>query len=165
MLISELFSSPPLALDNPRSRLRRPRSYVRRGRSFSSSCSSHRHAIEPKRDRHKPEEHKLSAAVVDVLDRARSKRSFEDFIIVAPRRRIGEIRALLSERVRDCLREQIAKDLTKSTDELVSSQRPRFSAFHIPWFFVRLGASAPRSDRRALAVDLAQHRHRPAMGF
>ena len=104
VLISELFSSPPLALDNPRSRLRRPRSYLRRGRSFSSSCSSHRHAIEPKRDRHKPEEHKLSAAVVDVLDRARSKRSFEDFIIVAPRRRIGEIRALLSERVRDCLR-------------------------------------------------------------
>lgn len=87
----------------------------RPGRSFSSSRSSHRHAFEPKHDHHKVEKHKPSAAVVDVLDRARSKRNFEDLIIVAPRRSIGEIGALLSDRVRDCLREQTAKDLTKSS--------------------------------------------------
>jgi protein required for attachment to host cells len=97
----------------------------RPGRSFSSSRSGQRHAIEPKHDHHKLEKHKLSEAVVDVLDRACSKRDFEDLIIVAPRRSIGEIRALLSERVRDCLREEIAKDLTKaSPSELLSRVKP-----------------------------------------
>jgi protein required for attachment to host cells len=97
----------------------------RPGRTFSSSRSGQRHAIEPKHDHHKLEKHKLSASVVAVLDRARSKRDFEDLIIVAPRRSIGEIRALLSDRVRDCLREEVAKDLTKSSeDQLLSRLKP-----------------------------------------
>jgi protein required for attachment to host cells len=97
----------------------------RPGRSFSSSRSGQRHAIEPKHDHHKMEKHKLSAAVVDVLDRACSKHDFEDLIIVAPRRSMGEIRALLPERVRNCLREEIAKDLTKaSPGELLNRVKP-----------------------------------------
>ena len=97
----------------------------RPGRSFSSSRSGHRHAIEPKHDHHKMEKHKLSAAVVDVLDRACARRDFEDLIIVAPRRSMGEIRALLPERVRECLREEISKDLTKAApDELLSRVKP-----------------------------------------
>lgn len=97
----------------------------RPGRTFNSSRSGQRHAIEPKHDHHKQEKHKFSASVVAVLDRARSKRDFEDLIIVAPRRTIGEIRTLLSERVRDCLREEITKDLTKSSpDALLSRLKP-----------------------------------------
>ena len=97
----------------------------RPGRTFSSSRSGQRHAIEPKHDHHKLEKHKFSATVVAVLDRARSKRDFEDLIIVAPRRSIGEIRILLSDRVRDCLREEITKDLTKSSpDALLGRLKP-----------------------------------------
>lgn len=97
----------------------------RPGRSFSSSRGGQRHAIEPKHDHHKLEKHKLSAAVVDVLDHACSKRDCEDLIIVAPRRSIGEIRTLLPERVRNCLRDEIAKDLTKAApDELLARVKP-----------------------------------------
>lgn len=97
----------------------------RPGRVFGSGRSGQRHAIEPKHDHHKMEKHKLSAAVVDVLDRACSRNDFEDLIIVAPRRSIGEIRTLLPERVRDRLREEVAKDLTKaSPDELLSRVKP-----------------------------------------
>jgi protein required for attachment to host cells len=97
----------------------------RPGRSFGSSHDGQRHAIEPKHDHHKMEKHKLSAAVVDVLDRACSKEDFKDLIIVAPRRSMGEIRALFPKRLRDRLREEIAKDLTKaSPDELLSRVKP-----------------------------------------
>ena len=74
----------------------------RPGRAFGSSRSGQRHAIEPKHDHHKMEKHRFSALVVDVLDRALLEHDFEDLIIVAPRRSIGEIRALLSDRLRDC---------------------------------------------------------------
>lgn len=97
----------------------------RPGRSFSSSRSGRRHAVEPKHDYHKLQKHKLSAAVADVLSGARAKRDFDDLIIVAPRRSIGEIRSLLPEHVRGCLREEIAKDLTKSPPtELLSRIKP-----------------------------------------
>ena len=105
----------------------------RPGRTFSSSRSGERHALEPKHDHHKLEKHKFSASVVAVLDRARSRHSFEDLIIVAPRRSIGEIRSLLSDRVRECLREEISKDLTKSSPaELLSLLKPAIDRLLYP---------------------------------
>ena len=105
----------------------------RPGRSFSSSRSGHRHAVEPKHDYHKLEKHKLSAAVANVLALARTNHDFEDLIIVAPRRSIGEIRTLLPEQVRACVREEIAKDLTKSSPEaLLSRLRPLIARISYP---------------------------------
>jgi len=46
------------------------------------------------------------------LDAACSRREFDDLILVAPRRSLGELRGLLSKRVQGRVREEVAKDLT-----------------------------------------------------
>jgi protein required for attachment to host cells len=97
----------------------------RPGRSFSSNGNGLRHAIEPKHDYHKLEKHKLAVAVADVLDRAQSQHAFDDLVVVAPRRSLGEIRTLLPRRVRACIREEVAKDLVNSTPhELLIRLKP-----------------------------------------
>jgi protein required for attachment to host cells len=87
----------------------------RPGRSYSSSRGGARHALEPPHDYHKLEKHKFSASVAKALDAACERGEFDQFILVAPRRSLGEMRKLMSLRVRRCLRQEIAKDLTGET--------------------------------------------------
>jgi protein required for attachment to host cells len=61
------------------------------------------------------EKHKFTAQLAKVLDGAVGKRSFDSLVLVAPRRSLGELRELLSDRVQACLRHEMAKDLTKSS--------------------------------------------------
>ena len=82
------------------------------GRSFSSSRSGVRHAFEPPHDYHKLEKHRFMAILADSLDEACGRQDFDDLILVAPRRSLGELRGLLSKRVQERLRREIAKDLT-----------------------------------------------------
>ncbi|MBL6615231.1 MAG: host attachment protein [Reyranella sp.] len=82
------------------------------GRSFSSSRSGMRHAFEPPHDYHKLEKHRFMALIADALDEACQRRDFDDLILVAPRRSLGELRGLLSKRVQGRLRQEVAKDLT-----------------------------------------------------
>jgi protein required for attachment to host cells len=91
----------------------------RPGRSLSSSRLGLRHAIEPHHDYHKLEKHKFAARVAKLLDQACAKRQFDELILVAPRRSLGEFRSLLSRRVQARIRQEVAKDLTKhATDDL-----------------------------------------------
>ena len=83
------------------------------GRSFSSSRSGVRHAFEPPHDYHKLEKHHFMATLATALDAACGRREFDDLILVAPRRSLGELRGLLSKRVQGRVREEVAKDLTK----------------------------------------------------
>jgi protein required for attachment to host cells len=85
----------------------------RPGRSMSSNRSGLRHAIEPHHDYHKLEKHKFAARVAKLLDLACAKRQFDELILVAPRRSLGEFRGLLSSRVQARIRQEVAKDLTK----------------------------------------------------
>jgi protein required for attachment to host cells len=85
------------------------------GRSFGSAGGGIRHAIEPRHDPHKMEKHKFTAAVAKVLDEACEARAFDQLVLVAPRRSIGEFRTLLPERVQARLGQVIAKDLTKAS--------------------------------------------------
>ena len=87
----------------------------RPGRSFSSARGGVRHAIEPKHDYHKMEKHKFTAELAKVLDGAVGKKSYDSLVLVAPRRSLGELRELLSDRVQACIRHEMAKDLTKSS--------------------------------------------------
>ena len=82
------------------------------GRSFSSSRSGVRHALEPPHDYHKLEKHRFMATLATTLDAACGRREFDDLVLVAPRRSLGELRGLLSKRVQACVREEVAKDLT-----------------------------------------------------
>lgn len=85
------------------------------GRSFSSSRGGMRHAFEAPHDHHKLEKHKFSAALAELLDGACLRKEFDRLILVAPRRSLGELRGLLSDRVRRCILQEIAKDLTGVT--------------------------------------------------
>lgn len=91
----------------------------RPGRSVSSTRNGLRHAIEPKHDHHKLEKHRFTAALTEALDRALSDAAFDDLVIVAPRRSLGEIRILLPDHVKARVQGEVAKDFTRhSADEL-----------------------------------------------
>ena len=81
------------------------------GRSYSSSRSGVRHALEPPHDYHKLEKHRFTALLADALDAACERQEFDQLVLVAPRRSLGELRTLISKRVR----QEIAKDLTAET--------------------------------------------------
>lgn len=85
----------------------------RPGRSFSSSRSGVRHSFEPAHDYQKLEKHRFMVTLAESLDDARGRGAYDDLILVAPRRSLGELRGLLSKRVRGSLREEIAKELSK----------------------------------------------------
>jgi protein required for attachment to host cells len=85
------------------------------GRSYSSSRSGVRHAFEPPHDYHKIEKHRLSAAVAEALHKASEGDAFDRLVLVAPRRSLGELRGLLSDRVKEQIDQAIAKDLTNET--------------------------------------------------
>jgi protein required for attachment to host cells len=71
-----------------------------------------RHALEPPHDYHKLEKHRFTAAVADVLHDGSESGAFDRLVVVAPRRSLGELRSLLSGRVKKQIDREIAKDLT-----------------------------------------------------
>ncbi len=85
------------------------------GRSYSSSRSGVRHAFEPPHDYHKIEKHRFSAAVAEALHEASEGKAFDRLVLVAPRRSLGELRRLLSDRVKKQVDQEIAKDFTNET--------------------------------------------------
>ena len=87
----------------------------RPGRTFNSTGLGTRHAIEPHHDNHKMEKHKFAAQLAKLLDHARLQDKFDELILVAPRRSLGELRTLLSEGVLARVRREVAKELTKVT--------------------------------------------------
>ena len=85
------------------------------GRSYASSRSGVRHALEPPHDYHKLEKHRFTALLADALDAACGRREFDQLVLVAPHRSLGELRTLISKRVQARVRQEIAKDLTGET--------------------------------------------------
>jgi len=87
----------------------------RPGRGFSAAHSTMRHAFEAPHDYHKLEKHNFTAAVAQTLEDARTRDEFDRLVLVAPRRSLGELHALLSPQVRKMVSHEVAKDLTAST--------------------------------------------------
>lgn len=85
------------------------------GRSHAAARTGARHALEPAHDPHKLEKHRFSAAVAKALDGASGRGEFDQLILVAPRRSLGELRGLLTARVRRAIGKEVAKDLTNET--------------------------------------------------
>lgn len=110
---AKLVSAGPANLVAPQSR-QRPRDLKSDapGRGYSSARTGQRHALEPQHDYHKLEKHRFMAMLASTLDEACGRREFDELILVAPRRSLGELRGLLSGRVQDRIREEVAKDLT-----------------------------------------------------
>jgi protein required for attachment to host cells len=112
----KLVSAGPSDLVAPQSR-QKPRDLKsdKPGRGYSSSRSGVRHALEPPHDYHKLEKHRFMAVLAEALDGACAKRQFDDIVLVAPRRSLGELRGLLSKRVLGRVRLEVPKDLTSKT--------------------------------------------------
>ena len=85
----------------------------RPGRSIGSGPGSTRHAIEPHHDYHKLEKHKFTVGVAEVLDKACAADEFDQVVLVAPKRSLGELRTVISDRVQARIVDELAKSLTK----------------------------------------------------
>lgn len=72
-----------------------------------------RHAMDPPTDPHRYEKKRFVRSVVDELDERRKKNEFEQLVIVAPPKALGDIRAELSDGLKDMLKAELNKDLTK----------------------------------------------------
>lgn len=84
------------------------------GRSASPGSGSH-HAVEPKTDWHTFEKHLFAKELAEVLKVALDKAAFDDLVLVAPPKALGELRAALDGRVKDHVCAELCKDLTHLT--------------------------------------------------
>jgi protein required for attachment to host cells len=84
----------------------------RPGRSYSSSRDGVRHSVESHSDYRKLEKHKFTVAVAAALNHAALAKEFDQLVLVAPPRSVGEFRKCLSDEVQTRMR-IVAKDLTK----------------------------------------------------
>ena len=111
--LGKLVPAGPSDLVSPASRQRtRDLKSDRPGRGFSSAHSGARHAFEPPSDYHKLEKHRFTATLAGALEEACGRGDFDDLILVAPRRSLGELRGLLAKSVLDRVSHEVAKDLT-----------------------------------------------------
>lgn len=141
--LGKLVPAGPSNLVSPASRQRtRDLKSDRPGRGFSAARSGARHAFEPPHDYHKLEKHRFMVTLAGVLEDARGRGVFDDLILVAPRRSLGELRGLLAKPVLECVSHEVAKDLT---GEPPSSLRRRLQ----PLLTGKLG-----SPPRMTAADL-----------
>jgi len=82
------------------------------GRGFSTALDGRRGAFEPPHDFHKLEKHNFIARLAQHLDKVYMAKKFDRLVLVAPRRSLGELRTLLSSRVKKAVSHEVAKDLT-----------------------------------------------------
>jgi protein required for attachment to host cells len=87
----------------------------RPGRGFSTARDGRRSAFEPPHDVHKLEKHHFSARLAEHLDEVCQARKYDRVVLVAPKRSLGELRTLMSARVKKAVSHEIAKDLTASS--------------------------------------------------
>ena len=85
------------------------------GRSFAGAGASRRGGLEPPHDFHKIEKHRFTLELAHALNAAFERREFDQLVVVAPRRSLGELRLLMSGRVRRQIVKEVARDLTNET--------------------------------------------------
>lgn len=82
----------------------------RPGRSFASS-GARRSAIQPKSDPHDLEKARFAAQVSERLTQAAEERQFEQLVVIAPPKLLGEIRNTYSRSLQAALIGEVAKEL------------------------------------------------------
>ncbi|MDJ0514172.1 MAG: host attachment protein [Methyloceanibacter sp.] len=87
----------------------------RPGRVFESADSS-RHGTEPRHDPHETEKRRFVALVIDEIENALKDGSFDEFVLVAPPKVLGEVRQALPPTLAKVLTNAFPKDLTKTPD-------------------------------------------------
>ena len=85
------------------------------GRTFESADGS-RHGYAPRVDWHTYEKHLFARRMVAVLEDASKRDAFDELIVVAPPKALGELRAALGANLQNRLQGEVAKDLTNLSD-------------------------------------------------
>lgn len=83
------------------------------GRAFASARTGLRHAYEPEHDKHKLEKHNFVHRLVQEIERAYDQHAYERFVIVAPKRSLGEFHALAPAKLKRAIWREVPKELTK----------------------------------------------------
>lgn len=92
----------------------------RPGRTFDSAGSG-RHAMEPSTDPHRHAQMSFAHDLAELLDEKRKKKVFEQILIIAAPRMLGDLRLALKEETKKLVIGEIDKDLTKlSVKDLTS---------------------------------------------
>lgn len=84
----------------------------RPGRSVDSSHIGNRHAMEPPTDPKEVEKQRFARELADKLEEANNEGRFARLMIVAPPKMMGELREVLSDRVKEKIVREVEKDLT-----------------------------------------------------
>lgn len=85
----------------------------RPGRVQESATPS-RHSVEPKTDPHEAAKEDFVRYVADQLQLEQN--NFEEIVLVAPPRVLGQIRTMLAKPIADAVGRELSKDLTKVPD-------------------------------------------------
>lgn len=92
----------------------------RPGRVFESADSS-RHGVEPRQDPCESEKANFVELVVDEIGSAHAAGSFDQFVLVAPPKVVGEIRRVVPDALKAVLKCTVQKDLTNTPDHDLSA--------------------------------------------
>ena len=84
------------------------------GRSQGGGVGA-RHAVEPKVDWHTYEKHLFAAQMAEALEQAHSQRAFDDLVLVAPPKTLGDLRKALDGKLKGHITGELGKDLTHLT--------------------------------------------------
>ncbi len=83
----------------------------RPGRSFDSGGEG-RHAMEPPTDPQRHAKAEFAREVVRALDSARKQGEFDELVIAAAPSFLGDLRSMMPDPLRECVRREINKDYT-----------------------------------------------------
>ena len=84
----------------------------RSGRTFDSSGPG-RHAMQPPSDPHRHEQTIFAREIAKLLEQKREKKAFNQLVIIAAPKMLGDLRLAFSEEIRRLVVAEINKDLTK----------------------------------------------------
>ncbi|MFN2246187.1 MAG: host attachment protein [Candidatus Promineifilaceae bacterium] len=87
----------------------------RPGRVYESADTG-RHGTEPRHDPHETEKRKFVALVIDEIEVALKQGCFDEFVLVAPPKVLGQVRQTLPATLAEVLADTLSKDLTKTPD-------------------------------------------------
>lgn len=82
------------------------------GRTFESADTA-RHAMEPRVDWQEFEKQRFAHRIARLLERAAGDRQFDELVLIAPPRMLGEFRNTLDKATRAHVSAEIPKDLTQ----------------------------------------------------
>jgi protein required for attachment to host cells len=87
-----------------------------------------RHALEPTSDPHRQFKRQFADQVAALLAERLARKEFEKLVVVAPPVMLGDLRAAMPEHVRQVIKAEINKDLTKVPD----AELPKHLVDHAP---------------------------------